>query len=80
MPSPVHAPALIFSAVHSGYPWRRYCDDIQVVNLTPDHLGWINTDLEFIAHTVRARLRNPTSIGGLIADAAAAKAVSAAVL
>jgi acyl-coenzyme A synthetase/AMP-(fatty) acid ligase/thioesterase domain-containing protein/acyl carrier protein len=79
-PSPVRAPALIFSAVHSGYPWRPFCDDIHVVNLPPDHFGWIRTDLEFIAQSVRAQLRNPTVPGDLIGDTLAAKAASAASL
>jgi acyl-CoA synthetase (AMP-forming)/AMP-acid ligase II/thioesterase domain-containing protein len=74
-PSPVRAPVLIFSAVHSANPWRRFCDKISVVNLPPDHLGWISTDLEFIAHTVRTRLRNSIVRGDPIADAAVATAI-----
>lgn len=79
-PSPVRAPALIFSAVHSGHPWRPFCDDIHVVNLPPDHSDWIRTDLEFIAQSVRAQLRNPTVPADLIGDTLAAKAASAASL
>lgn len=80
MPSLVHAPALIFSAAHSGHPWRSFCDDIHVVDLPPDHLGWINTDLELIAQTVRTQLRNAAVTGDLIAHRAAANAASVASL
>ena len=79
-PSPIHAPALVFSAVHSGHPWRAFCDDVHIVNLPPDHLACISTDLELISQTVRAWLRNPTVTDDLTANAATAEAVSAAVL
>ncbi|MBX9847454.1 MAG: AMP-binding protein [Xanthobacteraceae bacterium] len=67
-PFGLRARVLIFAAAHSANPWRYLCDDLEIVDLPPDHADCITGQLERIAGTVRARLANAGKQGGLQAQ------------